>query len=204
MTKSTYMPDADFCPHLLGRMKSDCDYYLGYGQRDASVLWVKGDIKGHLDSMRKFYNSLPEGTRVDFLSEIIIKEYERKMLSQVGHLKELPDGSGCFEGWQYHEKAVFEESTGKQFTLTQPERMLEEDTYHITRCLAIEDVSVDVVPERPFYVYEIVYMPDGYSSREVFVSEDFLVRMLKKYCEDFLHGTGNEVLKNCLSNGGVV
>jgi len=201
MEKSAYMPDADFCSLLLGRMKSDCDYYLGCGQRDASVLWVK-DVKGHLLTMRQFYESLEN--KPDFLSEVVLKEYERKMLPEVGHLKEKADEKGNFKDWEHSEKTVYEESSGKIFTLTQPDRLLEEDIYHINRCLAIEDVPATVVPERPFYVYEVVYMPDGYCCKEVYVSEDFLVKMLKKHCIEFLHGQGNAVLKVCLEKGEVL
>lgn len=36
---------------LLGRLKSDCEYYLGYGGRNAKSLWAH-DEQAQIDKMR--------------------------------------------------------------------------------------------------------------------------------------------------------
>lgn len=42
---------------LLSRLQSDCDYYLGYGNRYPGSLWA-GDEKSQIDYMLFIYNSL--------------------------------------------------------------------------------------------------------------------------------------------------
>ena len=41
---------------LLGRMKSDCEYYLGYGNHDKSRLWAL-DEKLQIAYMKALWNS---------------------------------------------------------------------------------------------------------------------------------------------------
>lgn len=41
---------------LLGRLQADCEYYLGFGNRDAKhALWGRDEQK-HIDKMRELYN----------------------------------------------------------------------------------------------------------------------------------------------------
>jgi hypothetical protein len=44
---------------LLARLKSDCEYYLNYGNRSSNVLWSKEE-KSHIEDMKILYNSLEE------------------------------------------------------------------------------------------------------------------------------------------------
>ena len=48
--KQTYM--------MLGRLKSDCDYYLGYGDRCEKYLWA-GNKFAQIQKMEELYKSLP-------------------------------------------------------------------------------------------------------------------------------------------------
>ena len=43
---------------MLDRLRSDCDYYLGYGERHANGLWAH-DERQHIKEMRRLYNLLP-------------------------------------------------------------------------------------------------------------------------------------------------
>ena len=64
---------------MLDRMKSDCEYYLGYGNRSSKYLWAK-DPKQHIEIMKAIYNRLdpkPEWLTIDK-----INEYEKSMLSE--------------------------------------------------------------------------------------------------------------------------
>lgn len=64
---------------MLGRLKSDCDYYLGYGNRYAGHLYYK-DEQEHIDEMKKLHNSFPEGEKPDWLTYEQILEYEKAMV----------------------------------------------------------------------------------------------------------------------------
>lgn len=45
---------------LLDRMRSDCDYYLGNGDRHGQYLWMTMDPQGHIDVMRALWDSFDE------------------------------------------------------------------------------------------------------------------------------------------------
>lgn len=103
-----------------------------------------------------------------------------------------PEG---FNRWVYSEKNIIEPTTNKRFTLTQPKTLFSEDYYTVTRCIACENVPVDVVPEESFYLYEINYMPNGYSSKTVFVEENIMGCLLTEFLILFLRGEALNCLK---------
>lgn len=61
---------------LLSRLKQDCDYYLGYGNRAEKHLWA-GDVDSQIAKMRELYAALPE--KPEWLTAERIDEYERRM-----------------------------------------------------------------------------------------------------------------------------
>lgn len=62
---------------LLGRLLADCDYYFGYGNRDAKhCLWA-GDEQKQIDKMRELYDLVPE--KPEWLTREQIDEYAAKM-----------------------------------------------------------------------------------------------------------------------------
>jgi hypothetical protein len=68
---------------MLDRLRSDCDYYLGYGNRYAGHLWAK-DEKGQIEEMKRLYNSLPESEKPEWLPFEKILEYEKLMVTTKG------------------------------------------------------------------------------------------------------------------------
>lgn len=61
---------------LLDRLKMDCDYYLGYGNRAEKYLWA-GDAESQISKMRELYAVLPE--KPEWLTAEQIDEYEQRM-----------------------------------------------------------------------------------------------------------------------------
>jgi hypothetical protein len=61
---------------MLGRLVSDCEYYLGNGGRNPKNLWALEE-KEHISEMKKIYNQLE--VKPEWLSMEDIKEYESKM-----------------------------------------------------------------------------------------------------------------------------
>lgn len=62
---------------LLSRLQCDCDYYLGYGARDAQhCLWAH-DEQRQIDKMRELYDLLP--TKPKWITKEQINEYATKM-----------------------------------------------------------------------------------------------------------------------------
>ncbi|MGL5254548.1 MAG: LPD11 domain-containing protein [Brevinema sp.] len=64
---------------MLGRLKSDCDFYLGHGNRYPARLW-NGDEKEHLEHMKEIWNGFSETEKPEWLTLEQIQEYEKKML----------------------------------------------------------------------------------------------------------------------------
>ncbi len=61
---------------LLGRLKADCEYFLGYGDRAERHLWA-GNVHGHIQKMRELYDLVPE--KPEWLTQEQIDSYEQQM-----------------------------------------------------------------------------------------------------------------------------
>lgn len=61
---------------FLDRMKQDCKYFLGNGNRNIKYLFGNS-VKEHIESMKELYNSLKE--KPEWLSMEDIEEFEKKM-----------------------------------------------------------------------------------------------------------------------------
>ena len=64
---------------LLSRLQSDCDYYLGNGNRYAKHLWA-GDEQKQIDEMKKLYNNFKDDKKPEWLAYDKILEYEKLMV----------------------------------------------------------------------------------------------------------------------------
>lgn len=63
---------------LLGRLKADCEYFLGFGNRYEKHLWAK-NVKDHIAKMKEIFTAMPENMKPDWLTMDDILEYEKKM-----------------------------------------------------------------------------------------------------------------------------
>ena len=66
----------EFQYQMLDRMRSDCEYFLGYRNRCEKDLWGKS-VEKHIEAMRRIWNELKE--KPVWLSMEQIDKYERKM-----------------------------------------------------------------------------------------------------------------------------
>ena len=66
----------EFQYQMLDRMRLDCEYFLGYGNRCTKDLCGKS-VEKHIEAMRRTWNELKE--KPVWLSMEQIDEYERKM-----------------------------------------------------------------------------------------------------------------------------
>lgn len=71
--------DPKFRYMMLSRMKQDCDYYLGYGNRYVDHLWA-GDDKRQIEHMKALWNSFLEEDKPEWLTWEELLEYERRMI----------------------------------------------------------------------------------------------------------------------------
>ena len=63
---------------MLDRLRSDCDYYLGYGNRSQAGL-SGHDEREHIEAMKKIWLEFAEDEKPQWLSWEQILDYERKM-----------------------------------------------------------------------------------------------------------------------------
>lgn len=61
---------------LLDRLRSDCEYFLGNGNRNEKDLWA-GSVDAQINEMKKIWNSLKE--KPEWLTMEDINNYEKKM-----------------------------------------------------------------------------------------------------------------------------
>lgn len=64
---------------LLDRMKQDCNFYLGNGNRLKKYLWA-GDEAEHIANMKALWNSFPEDGKPEWLTMEQIEEYKKEMI----------------------------------------------------------------------------------------------------------------------------
>lgn len=66
---------------LLDRLKSDCKYYLGYGNLNKKHLWA-GNEKEQIEKMKKLYNSFSDDKKPEWLTYEQILQYEKLMIKE--------------------------------------------------------------------------------------------------------------------------
>ena len=80
--------DAEFRYRLLSRMKSDCNYYLGYGGRHAGhCLWAHNE-EAQIEIMKELWNSFPAAGKPEWLTYEQILAYEKEMVREKAPLSE--------------------------------------------------------------------------------------------------------------------
>lgn len=71
--------DDEYRYRMLSRMKMDCEYYLGNGNRHAQYLWMTMDPQGHIDVMRALWDSFDEDQKPEWLTREQIDQYAEQM-----------------------------------------------------------------------------------------------------------------------------
>lgn len=78
---STHNSGDAFNYQLLYRLKQDCEYYLGHGNRAKKHLWA-GDEAEQIVQMKALYAGFSE--KPEWISLEDIEQYEAKMLNPIG------------------------------------------------------------------------------------------------------------------------
>lgn len=63
---------------MLSRMKQDCDYYLGYGNRSTNHLWA-GDEVDQLANMKAILDTFEKDDKPEWLTESDLLDYALKI-----------------------------------------------------------------------------------------------------------------------------
>lgn len=73
--------DMRFRYSMLGRLQSDCDYFLGNGDGYEGHLWAHS-VEAQIKEMRERWNSFEEDEKPEWLTWEQIDEYEKQMLEK--------------------------------------------------------------------------------------------------------------------------
>jgi hypothetical protein len=73
-----FQSENKFKYQLLDRMRLDCDYYLGNGNKSAKHLWA-GNVTEQIETMKSIWNCFPEDEKPEWLTWEEILNYEQKM-----------------------------------------------------------------------------------------------------------------------------
>ena len=90
---------------LLSRLKSDCEYFLGNGQRAEKHLWA-GSVEKQIAKMRELYGILPD--KPEWLSEQDVDRYQEQMTNGLYTTdKELNETDSVTFSIKYSEHTAF-------------------------------------------------------------------------------------------------
>ena len=76
--EDVFRRNVKFRYQLLGRLKADCDYYLGYGNRYTMRLWAKNEEQ-QIELMIKLHDSFDQDKKPEWLTMDEILEYKKEM-----------------------------------------------------------------------------------------------------------------------------
>ena len=76
--------DDTFRYQLLDRLRLDCKYYLGYGDRYDKHLWA-GSVEKQIEAMKTLWNSFTEENKPEWLTLEEIEQYEKEMHTDYSH-----------------------------------------------------------------------------------------------------------------------
>lgn len=85
--KSILQHDEKFRYQLLGRMQTDCNYFLGNGNRLDKFLWA-GNVESQIAYMKALYNSFPDDKKPEWISLDDINEYENAMVNNIQKIEQ--------------------------------------------------------------------------------------------------------------------
>ena len=71
--------DERFRYQMLSRLQGDCNYYLGYGNRNPKVLWAQ-NVKEQIELMKALWKSFASNDKPEWLSWEDILKFEKAMM----------------------------------------------------------------------------------------------------------------------------
>ena len=88
----------DFKYQLLDRLKQDCEYYLGNGDKNAKYLWSKNE-KQQIEDMKALYNSFKDDEKPEWLTMEDINNYAKEM-----GVDNINESDESFSGIEFEKK----------------------------------------------------------------------------------------------------
>ena len=71
-------PSYEFEYRMLSKLQSDCEYYLGYGNRSPSIL-CNHSVQNHIARMKELWNGFPTDQKPEWLTWEQLLQYEKVM-----------------------------------------------------------------------------------------------------------------------------
>lgn len=71
--------DDRFRYQMLDRMRSDCEYFLGFGYHSTNRLWV-GNVEDQIAVMKALYHSFSDEDKPQWITIPEIEKYQKEMM----------------------------------------------------------------------------------------------------------------------------
>jgi len=89
-TPTDKAPDERYRYMLLDRLRTDCEYFLGAGNRCEKYLWA-GSVGTHIDTMLEIYDSFRDEARPEWITREQIEAYRKRMNPQTATAASNPE-----------------------------------------------------------------------------------------------------------------
>lgn len=148
--------DDIFKYQLLSRLQSDCEYYLGNGNRNKKQLWAE-DEREQIEVMKLLYNSFGDENKPEWLSMTDIENYEKQMVVDIT-LEERYTEAMRMTGYDRIETPTDSMATVSFVFRTAPERRIDADGWE---ALGEELEGMRPILESDRAKYEDLIHPSG-------------------------------------------
>jgi len=146
-------PINSFDYQMLGRLKSDCDYYLGNGGRCDKHLWA-GNVTDQIKKMKEIYNSFNKDAQPEWLTYEQILDYEKKLKNDEPKQRLFVDMDGTLAEFKnvdtletLYEKGYFENLKPINNVLSAVKEIIEKhpemDVYILSAYLSDSNYALD-------------------------------------------------------------
>ena len=200
----------DFKYQLLDRLKQDCEYYLGNGNKNAKYLWSKNE-KQQIEDMKALYNSFKDDEKPEWLTMEDINNYA----------KEMGVNGKCYIG-QTYQKNGFKDRYRVKYNQSLTEALYESHKQMINKVdesereiVYLRDELLQEIEQYGIDAFEITEVIDyAFSQAELDIKEKVYISLHKSLIvenvknvnniEDFNIPSGNGIfIINNTSNYGI-
>lgn len=97
--------DISYRYQFLDRLRSDCDYYLGYGNRNVNNLWAK-NVAEQVSYMKAVWDSFSETEKPEWISYEDILRYEKEMAEPQKEIVVAIESTDDYADTNFHQNLV--------------------------------------------------------------------------------------------------
>lgn len=173
---------------MLDRLRSDCEYYLGYGRRNSDCLWAKSE-EAQIEEMKKIWNSFSDNEKPEWLTWKQIEKFERDMVIQ----KKLKPGAKLMGNVSKNEMKILKieaVASGTENKISSPAMVLRDTSTDMEFCRSLEALKH----------CDITIMEESALSEEYRAISNSLIRSMLYHQTVILHLSDDSVIRGMVES----